>query len=45
MADGQLNVDLTIARNDPIGDWRIETRELCTGRKAATILTVAGPSD
>jgi len=42
--DGKLTIPLDIAANDPPGAWRIEVRELASGRTAVGDLRVAGPT-
>jgi len=40
---GTLTIPLDIAANDPPGTWRIEVRELASGRTAVGDLRVVGP--
>jgi len=41
--DGQLQITLDIAANDPFGAWTLEVRELASGRKARGSFMVPGP--
>ncbi|NLX96626.1 MAG: LamG domain-containing protein [Rhodopirellula sp.] len=43
-ADGQVEIPLDVAINDPIGVWQIEARELASGRTAVHNVRVPGPS-
>jgi uncharacterized protein YfaS (alpha-2-macroglobulin family) len=43
-ADGQLEMVLDIAANDPFGHWQIEVRELASGRTANGYFRVRSPS-
>jgi len=42
-ADGQARIALDIASNDPFGIWRIQARELASGRTAIGYFRVLGP--
>jgi hypothetical protein len=42
-ADGQAEITLDIAPNDPFGIWQIEARDLASGRKAVGYFRVLGP--
>lgn len=43
-ADGQTEITLDIASNDPFGIWQIEAREQASGRKAVAYFRVLGPA-
>lgn len=40
LVDGTLEVELSIARNDPLGRWRLAVRELCSGKSAEIVIEV-----
>ena len=41
-ADGALSVKLNIARNAPVGTWRVTVRDLCSGQGTECTVEVSG---
>ena len=39
-ADGQLNLQFDVARNDAPGVWQIRVRELASGRESAAFVRI-----